>query len=141
MFAATQTAATLFHNLKLQSTASKNHAEQTELEGKTLEAREVKELLAIVRVIRSIHRKVMHASLNAPTAIDPRCAHRGWWWRNKLLHVLPAFGGQDGPDLYHCCTYPQFTGFLEWLGLGNACRRLRGMPLFFPIACVVLCLE
>lgn len=48
--AATQTAAMLSLNLKLQSTASKNHAKQIELEVKTIEAREVKELLAIIQV-------------------------------------------------------------------------------------------
>ena len=49
--AATQTAAMLSLNLRLQSTASKNHAKQIELEVKTIEAREVKELLSIVQVI------------------------------------------------------------------------------------------
>lgn len=53
--AATQTAAMLSLNLKLQSTASKNHAKQIELEVKTIEAREVKELLMITQVIHHIH--------------------------------------------------------------------------------------
>ena len=75
--AATQTAAMLSLNLKLQSTASKNHAKQIELEIKTIEAREVKELLAIVQVTTSVRRKVMRASLNIVTAISPRCVHRG----------------------------------------------------------------
>jgi len=48
--AATQTAAMLSLNLKLQSTASKNHAKQIELEVKTIETREVKELLTIIQV-------------------------------------------------------------------------------------------
>lgn len=48
--AATQTAAMLSLNLRLQSTASKNHAKQIELEVKTIEAREVKELLTIIQV-------------------------------------------------------------------------------------------
>jgi len=48
--AATQTAAMLSLNLKLQSTASKNHAKQIELEVKTIEMREVKELLTIIQV-------------------------------------------------------------------------------------------
>jgi len=48
--AATQTAAMLSLNLKLQSTASKNHAKQIELEVKTIETREIKELLTIIQV-------------------------------------------------------------------------------------------
>ena len=48
--AATQTAAMLSLNLRLQSTASKNHAKQIELEVKTIEMREVKELLTIIQV-------------------------------------------------------------------------------------------
>jgi len=71
--AATQTAAMLSLNLKLQSTASKNHAKQIELEVKTIEAREIKELLAIIQVNPSIHRKVIHSLLNLITAISPRC--------------------------------------------------------------------
>jgi len=48
--AATQTTAMLSLNLQLQSTPSKNHAKQIELEVKTIETREVKELLTIVQV-------------------------------------------------------------------------------------------
>lgn len=73
--AATQTAAMLSLNLRLQSTASKNHAKQIELEVKTIEAREVKELLTIIQVIHLIHHKVMRALLNALIAISPRCIH------------------------------------------------------------------
>jgi dynactin 1 len=75
--AATQTAAMLSLNLKLQSTASKNHAKQIELEIKTIEAREVKELLAIVQVIPFIRHEVTRGLLNLVTAISPRCVHRG----------------------------------------------------------------
>ena len=49
--AATQTAAMLSLNLRLQSTVSKNHIKQIELEVKTIEAREVKELFTIIQVI------------------------------------------------------------------------------------------
>lgn len=57
--AATQTAAMLSLNLRLQSTASKNHAKQIELEVKTIEAREIKELLAIIQVNPLVHHKAM----------------------------------------------------------------------------------
>jgi dynactin 1 len=49
--AASQTAAMLSLNLKLQSTASKNQAKHIELEVKTIEAREIRELLTIVQVL------------------------------------------------------------------------------------------
>ena len=74
--AATQTAAMLSLNFKLQSTASKNHAKQIELEVKTIEAREVKELLTIIQVIRSVRHGVVRALLNTLVAISPRCVHR-----------------------------------------------------------------
>jgi len=47
--AASQTAAMLSLNLKLQSTAAKNQAKHVELEIKSIEAREMKELLSIVQ--------------------------------------------------------------------------------------------
>lgn len=72
--AATQTAAMLSLNLRLQSTASKNHAKQIELEVKTIEAREVKELLTIIQVIHPI--RYHSALLNTLAAISPRCVHR-----------------------------------------------------------------
>ena len=74
--AATQTAAMLSLNLKLQSTASKNHAKQIELEVKTIEAREIKELLTIIQVTLSIHRNGVGALLSLVAAIPPRCVHR-----------------------------------------------------------------
>lgn len=61
--AATQTAAMLSLNFKLQTTASKNHAKQIELEVKTIEAREVKELLTIIQVIRHIYYIIIGALL------------------------------------------------------------------------------
>ena len=73
--AATQTAAMLSLNIKLQSTASKNHAKQIELEVKTIEAREVRELLTIVQVIIAIHHTVVRTSLSVLTAISPRSVH------------------------------------------------------------------
>ena len=48
--AASQTAAVMSLNMKLQSSASKNQAKHIELEIKRLEARESKELLEIVQV-------------------------------------------------------------------------------------------
>jgi dynactin 1 len=48
--AASQTAAMMSLNLKLQSSASKNQAKLIELEIKKLEARETRELLSIVQV-------------------------------------------------------------------------------------------
>lgn len=71
--AATQTAAMLSLNLKLQSTASKNHAKQIELEVKTLEAREVKELLTITQA--SAHLEGTRILLNPLTAVSPRCVY------------------------------------------------------------------
>jgi hypothetical protein len=65
--AATQTAAMLSLNLRLQSTASKNHAKQIELEVKTIEAREIKELLAIIQVNLPGHHKT--------TDILKTCSH------------------------------------------------------------------
>jgi len=50
-------------NFKLQSTASKNHAKQIEVDVKAIEAREVKELLAITQVILHTHSDVTHALL------------------------------------------------------------------------------
>ena len=52
--AASQTAAMISLNLKLQSSASKNQAKLIELEIKKLEARETRELLSIVQV-RHMH--------------------------------------------------------------------------------------
>lgn len=48
--AASQTAAMMSLNLKLQSSASKNQAKHIELEVKKLEAKETRELLSIVQV-------------------------------------------------------------------------------------------
>jgi dynactin 1 len=48
--AASQSAAVMSLNLKLQSSASKNQARNIELEMKRLEARETRELLNIVQV-------------------------------------------------------------------------------------------
>jgi dynactin 1 len=48
--AASQTAAMMSLNLKLQSNASKNQAKNVELELKKIEARETRELLGIVQV-------------------------------------------------------------------------------------------
>jgi dynactin 1 len=48
--AASQTAAMMSLNLRLQTSASKNQAKNIELEIKKLEARETKELLGIVQV-------------------------------------------------------------------------------------------
>lgn len=52
--AASQTAAMMSLNLKLQSSASKNQAKNIELEIKKLEARETRELLGIVQVYSRI---------------------------------------------------------------------------------------
>lgn len=46
-------------NLRLQSTASKNHAKQIELEVKTIEAREIKELLTIIQVNPAVHHEAI----------------------------------------------------------------------------------
>jgi hypothetical protein len=73
--AATQTAAMLSLNLKLQSTASKNHAKQIELEVKTIESREVKELLAITQASTHVHREATCYFLNTPAAISSRRIH------------------------------------------------------------------
>jgi hypothetical protein len=54
--AASQTAAVMSLNLKLQSSASKNQAKLIELEIKKLEARETRELLNIVQVRNLLHR-------------------------------------------------------------------------------------
>lgn len=62
-------------NLKLQSTASKNHAKQIELEVKTIEAREIKELLTIIQVSASIRRGVTPDLLNFFAALPPRSIH------------------------------------------------------------------
>ena len=48
--AASQTAAMMSLNLKLQSSASKNQARHIDLEVKKIEAREARELLTIVQV-------------------------------------------------------------------------------------------
>ena len=48
--AATQAAVMLSLDLNLRSTAPKNHAEQIELEVKTIETREAKELSTIIQV-------------------------------------------------------------------------------------------
>jgi dynactin 1 len=48
--AASQTAAMMSLNLKLQSSASKSHARAIEFELKKIEAREAQELLSIVQV-------------------------------------------------------------------------------------------
>lgn len=49
--AASQTAAMMSLNLKLQSSAAKNQAKTVELEVRKLEAKESRELLGIVQVI------------------------------------------------------------------------------------------
>ena len=54
-------------NLRLQSTASKNHAKQIELEVKTIEAREVKELLTIIQVNLPLNGKAIRGLLDVFT--------------------------------------------------------------------------
>lgn len=56
--AASQTAAMMSLNLKLQSSAAKNQAKTVELEVRKLEAKESKELVGIVQVILYSHRPV-----------------------------------------------------------------------------------
>ena len=74
--AATQTAAMLSLNLKLQSTASKNHAKQIELEVKTIESREVKELLTIIQVIPSGPQGYVCLAELTHSHISPMCTRK-----------------------------------------------------------------
>lgn len=67
--AASQTAAMMSLNLKLQSSASKNQAKNIELEIRSLEARETKELLGIVQVCIHIMLRTLVRLINCSSPI------------------------------------------------------------------------
>lgn len=69
--AASQTAAMMSLNLKLQSSASKNQAKLIELEVKKLEAKETRELLSIVQVCKYPIFNTEHKSANHIMLIVP----------------------------------------------------------------------
>ena len=58
------------------ATASKNHAKQIELEVKTVETCEVKELLTIIQVALPLFCKGVGVLLTPVTAIPPRRVYR-----------------------------------------------------------------
>lgn len=93
--AASQTAAMMSLNLKLQSSAAKNQARNVELELAKLEARENKELLRIIQVSHSYPNQRCLEVLIAIPAVSSAtiCGERQR--RNKLLSVLPPPGIQD----------------------------------------------
>ena len=67
--AASQTAAMMTLNLKLQSSAMKNLARNIDLELKSLEARESKELLSIVQVCFAFALNISHSDILSVIAI------------------------------------------------------------------------
>ena len=101
--AASQTAAMMSLNLKLQSTASKNQARNIDLEVKRIEAREARELLTIIQVNNNIS-SATHLKCPAnlhffyPTALPAPSLCRVRHGCDKLLLVLPASGFQDRTD-------------------------------------------
>ena len=66
-------------NLKLQSTTSKNHVKQIELEVKTIEAREAKELLTIIQVTLPPYHRGIRTLLSLVAAIPPQRVHGERW--------------------------------------------------------------
>lgn len=84
--AASQTAAMMSLNLKLQSSASKNHAKAIELELRRIEAKETREMLDIVQVWGNAHARYESSMLivaYSPTC--PRFISRQTWTRQTVI--------------------------------------------------------
>ena len=96
--AASQTAAMMSLNLKLQSSASKNQARHIDLEVKKIEAREARELLTIVQVhFRDLFAGTKRVFIQLRTALPAPNLCRVRHGCYELLLVLPALGCQSRP--------------------------------------------
>lgn len=99
--AASQTAAMMSLNLKLQSSASKNQARNIDLEIKRIEAREAQELLSIVQV-RMVTLSVSSLPLNTLVALPPSSLRRIRHGRYKMLPLLYPARPQSRPHQQLC---------------------------------------